>query len=204
MANDRSGPPHYENTYNPQPPVEPGNVPYADFFRAICPGAQRPRNPRFRNEAVSSTNRSGGAGHDGRPPPWWISTKGFSASNILMISQYPLACSTVRLWRHRSQSCSSWTKESRAECTGGPIGGVAGIRHLTVAVEDVHGTIERSWSRAEPMPVFEQEPASWSPSWRMARQERRRVDQLPIHLTSWRWASGGWRPRHRGPSDRRR
>jgi len=44
MANDRSGPPHYENTYNPQPPVEPGNVPYADYFRAICPGAQRPRN----------------------------------------------------------------------------------------------------------------------------------------------------------------
>ena len=44
MTNDRSGPPHYENTYNPQPPVEPGNVPYADYFRSICPGAQRPRN----------------------------------------------------------------------------------------------------------------------------------------------------------------
>jgi hypothetical protein len=44
MARDGSGPPDYSNVYNPQPPVQPGNVPYADYFRTICPGAQRPRN----------------------------------------------------------------------------------------------------------------------------------------------------------------
>ena len=44
MAGDGSGPPDYLSVYNPQPPVNPGRVPYADYFRAICPGGQRPRN----------------------------------------------------------------------------------------------------------------------------------------------------------------
>ena len=54
MANDHSGPPHYENTFNPQPPVSPGNVPYADYFTVICPGARRPRNQwaRYKYEST--------------------------------------------------------------------------------------------------------------------------------------------------------
>lgn len=44
MANDRSGPPHFANAYNPQPPLDPGEVAFANYFRTICPGAKRPRN----------------------------------------------------------------------------------------------------------------------------------------------------------------
>jgi hypothetical protein len=149
MANDRSGPPHDENTYYPQPLVEPGNVPYADFSRAICPGAQRPRDPRFWNEEVSSTNRLGGAGHDARPPHGGFLRKASSASNILMISKYPLACSSgSSLATPVSKLFILDEREAEPNAPGGPIGGVAGIRYLTVAVEDVHGTIERFCSRA--------------------------------------------------------
>jgi hypothetical protein len=54
MARDRSGPPHYENPYNPQQPVDPGNVPYADYFRNLSPGAQSPRNKWSRWKYLST------------------------------------------------------------------------------------------------------------------------------------------------------
>jgi hypothetical protein len=44
MPNDFGGPPDYISVYNPQPPIDPGDVPYRDYFVALYPGAKRPRN----------------------------------------------------------------------------------------------------------------------------------------------------------------
>jgi hypothetical protein len=54
MVRDRSGPPHYLNVYNPQPPVEVGDAPYGDYFRTLSPGARRPRNQWSRWKYLST------------------------------------------------------------------------------------------------------------------------------------------------------
>ena len=44
MASRLDRTPDYISKHNPQPPVIVGNVPWADYFNALYPGAVRPWN----------------------------------------------------------------------------------------------------------------------------------------------------------------